>query len=250
VAKLVAQLGAAIGRTFTYDLVQAVAPLNEATLQEALAQLVEAELVVQRGMPPQATYTFKHALIQDAAHQSLLRGTRQQYHQRIAQILTERFPEAAETQPELLAQHYTEARLGEQAVVYWQWAGQQALQRSAYLEAGQHLTTGLALLATLPETPGRAKQEIDLQLALGSALIATKGNTAPEVEQAYVRARALCVQIGETPQLLPTLRDLCRFYISRGALPMARELGEQLVRLAEHTADPTRRLEAHSNQWY
>jgi predicted ATPase len=244
-AKLVAQLGAAIGRTFTYDLVQAVTPLNAATLQEALAQLVEAELVVQRGMPPQATYTFKHALIQDAAHQSLLRGTRQQYHQRIAQILTERFPETAETQPELLAQHYTEAGLGEQAVVYWQRAGQQALQRSAYLEAGQHLTTGLALLATLPETPGRATQEIDLQLALGSALSATKGNTAPEVEQTYVRARALCAQIGETPQLFPTLRGLGRFYTSLGALPTSRELGEQLVRLAEQTADPTRRLEAH-----
>jgi predicted ATPase len=244
-AKLVAQLGAVIGRTFAYDLVQAVTPLDATTLQAALAQLVEAELVAQRGLPPQATYIFKHALIQDTAYQSLLRSTRQQYHQRIAQILTERFPETTEMQPELLAQHYTEAGLGEQAVFYWQRAGQQALQRSANLEAGQHLTTGLALLATLPETPGRAEQEIDLQLALGSALIATKGNTAPEVEQTYVRARALCAQIGETPQLLPTLRGLCRFYISRGALPTARELGEQLVQFAKHMVDPAHRLDAH-----
>jgi tetratricopeptide (TPR) repeat protein len=188
---------------------------------------------------------FKHALIQDAAYQSLLRSTRQQYHQRLAQVLETRFPDTAETQPELLAQHYTEAGLTEQAIPNWQRAGQQALERSANLEAVQHLTTGLELLATLPETPVRAQQELDLQLALGSALIATKGNTAPEVEQTYVRARALCAQSGETPQLFLTLRGLCRLYTNRGALPTARELGEELVRFAEHTADPTRLLEAH-----
>src|SRR5262249_13798837 len=151
-AKLVAQLGAVIGRTFAYDLMQAVAPLDTATLQGALVQLVEAELVAQRGIPPQATYTFKHALIQDAAYQSLLRSTRQQYHQRIAQVLAERFPETTETQPELLAHHYTEAGLTEQAVAYWQRAGQQASQRSANMEVVQHLTKGLELLAMLPET--------------------------------------------------------------------------------------------------
>ena len=134
-AKVVAQLGATIGRTFAYDVVQAVAPLDAATLQGALAQLVEAEVVAQRGLPPQATYTFKHALIQDAAYESLLRSTRQQYHQRIAQVLAERFPETAETQPEVLAQHYTAAGLHAQALPYWQRAGQRALERSAYREA-------------------------------------------------------------------------------------------------------------------
>ena len=124
--KDVAQLGATIGRTFAYELLQAVSPLDEATLQHGLRQLVEAELVYQRGVPPQATYTFKHALIQDAAYQSLLRSTRQQYHQRIAQVLAERFPETTETQPELLAHHYTEAGLIAQAVAYWQQAGQRA----------------------------------------------------------------------------------------------------------------------------
>src|SRR5262249_31377351 len=106
--KVVAQLGATIGRTFTYELLQAVAPLDAAALQGALAQLVEAELIAQRGLPPHATYTFKHVLIQDAAYQSLLKSTRQQYHQRIAQVLADRLPETAETQPELLAYHYTE----------------------------------------------------------------------------------------------------------------------------------------------
>jgi len=243
-AKLVAQLGAVIGRTFAYDLVQAVAPLDAATLQGALVQLMEAELVAQRGMPPQAVCTFKHALIQDAAYQSLLRSTRQQYHQRIAQVLAERFPETVETQPELLAHHYTEAGLNEQAIVYWQRAGQQALQRSANLEAISQLTAGLGLLATLPETPARAQQELDLQLALGPALMATKGNAAPEVEQIYARARALCSQVGDTPQLFPTLRGLCLFYRNHGAFLTARELGEQLMRLAERTADPTHGLDA------
>ena len=175
----------------------------------------------------------------------MLKSTRQQYHQRIAQVLVDRFPETIETQPALVAHHYTEAGLTAQAIPYWQQAGQQALQRSANLEAVRHLTTGLGLLATLPETPARAQQELDLQLALGSALIATKGHTAPEVEQTYARARALCQQVGETPQLFPTLRGLCRFYRNRGALPTARELGEQLYRLVQHETASTPRMEAH-----
>jgi class 3 adenylate cyclase/predicted ATPase len=244
-AKVIAQLGATIGRTFAYEVVQAVASLDAATLQGALAQLVAAEIVTQRGLPPQATYTFKHALIQDAAYASLLRRTRQQYHQRIAQVLTERFPETTEMQPELLAHHYTQAGLAAHAIPYWQQAGQQALQRSANLEAVQHVTKGLEMLTMLPETPTLAQQELDLQITLGSALMATKGVTAPEVKQTYTRARALCAQVGDTPQLLPTLWGLCRFYLGRGALPTARELGEQLDRLAQRAADPTHRLEAH-----
>ena len=167
------------GGRFPTSCCRAVSPLDEATLQQALARLVEAELLYQRGVPPQATYLFKHALIQETAYQSLLKSTRQQYHQRIAQVLDAQFPETAETQPELLAHHYTEAGLREQAIAYWQRAGQQALQRSANLEAVQHLTTGLALLATLPETPARAQQELDLQIALGPALMATKGYGGP-----------------------------------------------------------------------
>jgi len=127
---------------------------------------VEAEFLYQQGLPPQATYVFKHALIQEAAYQSLLRSTRQQYHQRIAQVVEERFPDLCVTQPELVAQHYTAAGLPTHAIPYWQEAGQQARQRSANQEAVQHLTTGLALLATLPETPARAQQELDLRLWL------------------------------------------------------------------------------------
>src|SRR5262249_13584546 len=133
--KMVAQLGATIGRQFTYDLLQAISPLDEDTLQQGLHQLVEAALLSQRGLPPQATYVFKHHLIQDTAYQSLLRSTRQHYHQHIAQVLEGRFAELVETQPELLAQHYTDAGLLAQAIPYWHRAGQRALQRSANQEA-------------------------------------------------------------------------------------------------------------------
>src|SRR5438876_9793603 len=137
--KAVAQLGATIGRQFGYEILRAVCPLDDAPLQQGLRQLVEAELLYQRGVPPQATYLFKHALIQDAAYQSLLKSTRQQYHQRIAQVLAAQFPEIAETQPELVAHHYTEAGLNQPAVAYWQRAGQRAFERSANLEALSHL---------------------------------------------------------------------------------------------------------------
>ena len=144
--------------------------MDEATVQRGLAQLVDAELLYQRGRPPQARYVFKHALIQETAYQSLLKSTRQQYHQRSAQVLAAQFPEIVETQPELVAQHYTEAGLTAQAIPYWQRAGQQA-RTLGQPGSGQHLTKGLDLLATLPETPARARQELDLQIALGPALM-------------------------------------------------------------------------------
>jgi len=245
-AKVIAQLGATIGRQFSYALLQAVAHLNDRTLHEELRRLVEAEIVYQRGLPPHSTYVFKHALIQDTAYESLLKSTRQQYHQRIAHVLEAQFPETMETQPELLAHHYTEAGLTEQAVASWQRAGQQARQRSANKEAVQHLTQGLALLARLPETPLRAQRELDLQIALGPALMAVKGFAAPDVEQTYARARVLCQHVGETLQLLPTLWGLSRYYGNRGAYATARELVEQLYRLAQRAATPTPRLEAHA----
>jgi class 3 adenylate cyclase/predicted ATPase len=243
--KDVAQLGAVLGREFAYALLRAVAPLDEATLQHGLAQLVEAELLYQRGILPQAIYLFKHALVQDAAYQSLLRSTRQQYHQRIAQVLEAQFPETVTTQPELLAHHYTEAGLIAQAIPYWQQAGQRALERSAHLEAVAHLTQGLEVLATLPDTPERAQQELDLQTTLGPVLMVTKGMGAPEVLQAYARARELCQQVGETPQLFQVLQGLWFFYLMRMELQTARELGEHLLTLAQQVGDPALLLEAH-----
>src|SRR5204863_4846843 len=162
--------------------------------------LVEAELLYQRGLPPQATYLFKHALIQEAAYQSLLRSTRQQHHQRIAHVLEARFPETVETQPELLAQHYTEPGHHELALRYWQQAGRRASTRSAYVEAIVHLTQGLALLKNLPESPERLRHELVLQTLLGPALSAARGYGAPEVEAVYTRAYELGQHVGEIPE--------------------------------------------------
>jgi|GEM_PF-1940346 len=189
-AKRVAQVGAVIGREFSPELLEAVTPHDRGTVQRLVDQLVAAELLFPHESP-QATYVFKHALIRDAAYQSLLRRTRQQYHQRIAQVLSARFPETVETQPEVLAHHFTEAGLSAQALSYWQRAGERATQRSAHMEAVNHLTKGLEILRTLPPTPEHTQQELMLQVALGAPLMATKGWAAPEVEQVCGRARAV-----------------------------------------------------------
>jgi predicted ATPase/class 3 adenylate cyclase len=243
--KALAQLGATLGREFSYELLRAVAPWDEDTMQRGLHQLVEAEFLYQRGLPPQATYVFKHALIQDTAYQSLLRSTRQQYHQRIAQALEAQFPNTVETQPELLAQHYTQAGLTELAIPYWQRAGQLAIERSANVEAISHLTKGLELLKMLPETPERAQREISLQLALGSPLSMIKGQIAPEVEYTYARAYALCREMGDSPQRFSVMAGLWRLHLSRARLQMARELAEQCFTLAQHLQDPILLQEAH-----
>jgi predicted ATPase len=240
-----AQLGAVLGREFAYELLQAVSTLDETTLQQGLAQLVDTELVYQRALPPRSLYVFKHALIRDAAYQSLLRSTRQQYHQRIAQVLEARFPETVETQPELLAHHYTEAGLGELAVSYWQRAGQRANEHSANVEAISHLTRGLEVLKRLPETPERLQRELTLQTLLAQVLKDAKGYGHPEVEQAYTRARELCRHIGETPQLFPALLGLSIYYVVRAELQTARELGAQLLSLAQRTQDPVLLVEAY-----
>jgi TOMM system kinase/cyclase fusion protein len=245
----IAQLGATIGREFTYELLHAICPLDEATLQHGLQRIVEAELLYQRGLPPQARYLFKHALIQDTAYLSLLKSTRQQYHHQIAQVLEERFPETVATQPELVAHHYTEAGLLTQAIPYWQRAGQRAVEHSAQMEAISHLTRGLELLKTLPDTPERSRQELTLHLTLGPALMATKGWAAPEVERTYTRARTLCGHVDETSELFPALWGLWVFYFIRAELWTARELGEQLLGLAQRAQDPALLLEAHHALW-
>jgi class 3 adenylate cyclase/predicted ATPase len=236
-AKAVAQYAAVIGRQFPYDLLLAVSQLNEAMLQHELGRLVEAEIVYQRGLPPQATYVFKHALIQDAAYHSLLKSTRQYYHQRIAQTLEAQFPETAAAQPELLAHHFTEAGLTEKAVHYWYHAGQRASERSAHAEAISHLTKGLALLQTLPETPQRLQREVDLHIALGASLLAVKGYAAHEVGETYTYAQQLCQHLEDPHQLFTVLRGLWNYYLVRAEYPTAHALGEQLLTLAQQVQE-------------
>jgi predicted ATPase len=244
-AKEVAQLGSVLGREFPYELLKAIAPQDEGTLQAGLAQLVTAELLYQRGRPPRARYLFKHALIQDVAYASLLKSSRQQVHQQVAQVLETQFPGLIETQPELVAQHYTAAGCAEQGVHYWQRAGEQASNRSAYLEAVSNVTAGIELLKTLPETPAHTQQALALHIALGAALIITKGQGAPEVEHAYTQAHALYQRVGETPELIPVLLGLWWFYLVRSQLHTAREIGETLLRLAHQTHDPALAVAAH-----
>ena len=242
----VAQLGATLGREFTYELLHAVSPLGEDHLQQGLRQLVEAELVFQHGVPPQARYLFKHALVQDTAYQSLLKSKRQQLHQQVARMLEEQFPETIETQPEILAHHYTEAGLGKQAIPYWQQAGQQAMARSAHSEAIRHLSHALELLATVDDTPARAQQELALQMTLGTAHIVTKGFAAPEAGLTYARADALCRGLGDRPEGVDVLVGLWAFHVSgQSALKTAREVAEQLLRLAQDQQDSTALLKAH-----
>jgi predicted ATPase len=244
-AKEIAQLGAVLGREFSYVLIQALALLDEATLQARLEQLVAAELLYQRGRLPRATYVFKHALIQDAAYASLLKSTRQQVHQQVARVLEAQFPETVATQPELVAHHYTEAGCPAQAIAYWQRAGQQAAQRSAHQEAIGHLTKGVEVLQTLPDTPERTQQDLLLHVALGVSLMAVKGRAAPEVERVYTRAWALCQQVGDTPQLFPVLRGLYLFYLNRGERQTAQALAEQLLRQAERQPQVAPRMLGH-----
>jgi predicted ATPase len=241
----VAQYAAVIGRQFAYDLLSMVSQLDAATLQRELRRLVEAEIVYHRGVPPQAYYFFKHVLIRDAAYESLLKSTRQQYHQRIAQVLESQFPETVEAQPELLAHHYTEAGLVAHAMPYWQRAGQRAIDRSAYAEALGHLSKGLEVLGALPETRERAQYELPLQTALGLVFTATKGHSAPEVGRTYTRAQALCQQVEDPRQLSATLAGLRRFYLTRGEIQAAREVGEQLLRLAHSQQDTALLLWGH-----
>jgi tetratricopeptide (TPR) repeat protein len=186
---------------------------------------VDAEVVTQRGLPPQATYTFKHALIQDAAYESLLRSNRQQYHQRIAQVLTERFPETVETQPEVVAQHYTAAGLHAEALPYWQRAGQRALERSAYREAVASLEKGLEALSHLPQNRATLEQAIDLRLDLRSALWPS-GNLGRIV--AYVREAETLAEALDDPRRLHLIcRRLTGEFFAMGAYDQAIAAGQR-----------------------
>jgi class 3 adenylate cyclase/tetratricopeptide (TPR) repeat protein len=239
--KEVAQTAAVIGREFTHELLAAVAPMTVNELGGALEQLVQSELVSRRGEPPDATYTFKHALVQEAAYQSLLKSKRQQLHARIAQVLEEQLTDAGEAGLEVLAQHWTSARLAERAIPYWRRAGERAARRSANLEAIAHLNKGLELLGTLPDASEHSDEEFALQMAIGGPLIATKGYPAPEVEQTYSRAWALCDQPGRSAERFPVLRGLWNCYLNRGELHRAHDLAKRLVALAEEQGTPVHR---------
>jgi predicted ATPase len=233
----VAQIGAAIGREFSYALLRAVSRLPEDELQAALGRLVASELVFQRGTPPDAVYSFKHTLVQDAAHGSLLRSFRQQLHAQIAEALETQSPELMDTQPELLAQHYAEAGLVEKSVACWGKAGHRSTSRSAMAEAAAQFQKGLDQLGLLPEAPGRQRQELEFCSALGVVLNVVKGFAAPEPGHAFSRARELWEQLGSSAEFLRIPFGQSRYHVFRGELDLAQRLDEDLLRLSRQRND-------------
>jgi TOMM system kinase/cyclase fusion protein len=243
-AKQVAQLGAVLGKEFAYAAIQAVSLVDEATLHSALGRLVEAEFLYQRGLPPHATYLFKHALIQEAAYQSLLRSTRRQYHQRIAQVLEERFPEVATTEPEVLARHYAAANLKRKALDYAHKAGITALQRSANAEAIQHTTGALQWLDGVEDDQERARVELTLNGILTPALMASQGYGAPALEVTTRRSLALIDTLGDDPHVFPTLWALTAYHHVRSHRRQACTLAQRYVEMAERAGDTSQLVAA------
>jgi predicted ATPase/class 3 adenylate cyclase len=243
-AKFVAQLGAVIGREFSYELLQAVvdaiSPVVELTLRSDLERLVDAQLLFKTGDKTGTSFTFRHALIQDAAYGTLLRRTRQRYHERIAKVLVNRFPTTVKTNPELVAHHHAEAGLVAESIPHWLEAGQRALGSSANLEAIAHLTRGRDALKTLAEGPEKTSQELSLSGKLGRAYMATKGYAAAEVEACFRRAQELCQQIGNPPELASVLHGLWTYHITRAQHRAALELAQGVLDLGESAQDPVR----------
>jgi predicted ATPase len=244
-AKHLVQIAAVVGPIVPVPLLQRLAERPEDRLQHSLAHLQEREFLHELDLAPEQIYVFKHALTREVAYGSLLHERRRALHERTGATIELLYAQHLENHVGELAHHYHLSGNIEKAVFYYRRAGEQALQRSANPEAVQHLSTGLHLLATLPDTPARAQQELDFLIALGPALGATKGHGASEVEQTYARARALCAQIGDTPQLIPALWGLCMLYRNRAMMHTAREVAEQLHRLVRDEPALLPRLEAH-----
>jgi class 3 adenylate cyclase/predicted ATPase len=248
-AKEVAQIGAAIGREFSYELLTRVSRIPVSTLSRELARLSDAGLVLGRGAPAAANFTFKHALIRDAAYSSLLREQRQDLHRRIAAALASDFPEICDSEPELLAQHYAEAGQIDQAIAAWQRAGDRAIRRSANKEAVQHLERALTLLEKGPQREENVECELQLLLALGPALMMTRSTTAPEIGRVYLRARELAEYSGRAIELFSTLWGSWLIAFVAADMAAALQIETELFRLARHLQDPGVLLQSYHAGW-
>ena len=240
----VAQFAATLGREFHYELLAAVVSVDEPTLQAELAKLAEAEILHAKGQPPQCAYQFKHALLEEALHSALDEQQQQQCHRRVAEVMEERFPQSAVTQPELLAQHFTEAGLTEKAVGYWLEAGRRSHDRFANIEAISHLSRGLELLRTLGESPARDIRELELLGPLGTAYMAARGYAAPEVGPIFHRARDLSESVGQPSQAFAIMRGHFAFHIVHGDFRLCTDLAAKAVAFGERLEDPGILMEA------
>ena len=243
--KEVAQIGAAIGRDFSYTLLQSVAGRDDLTLRSALTQLEEAELLLRHGTPPDASYSFKHALIQEAAYESLLKSRRQLLHRNIGDVLRDKFPSIAETEPEVVAHHFAEAGLTEIALEWWRKAGQQALKRSAYSEAIAHLGKAVAIADELADGPERTIDRLHLQIAYGRALRGSLGHSAHETVAAWKRAREFAAGVRDPVELAPIHSGLFNACLTHGELAPMRELAETIMNAANQSESPVAAVVAH-----
>ena len=243
--KEIAQIGAAIGREFSYELIAAVAPMPQAQLDDALVRLSESGLAFRRGTPPDAVYTFKHALVQDAAYNSLLKSRRQELHGKIARVIEERFPNIRTTEPEVLAHHLTEAGLAEAAIPLWQAAGELALKRMALTEAISHLNQGLELVSTLPRSSERDASELGLRTLLGTAWLALKGWAAPEVWTSLHPALALAKSLERHDALTPILWGLTSNVLTQGRVAESLPWAEEMLDIAKATGDADLLIAGH-----
>ncbi|HEY5602114.1 MAG TPA: adenylate/guanylate cyclase domain-containing protein [Gammaproteobacteria bacterium] len=243
-AKELAQLSATLGREFAHSLLSAVTGSSYENLDQHLAHLVFHELLYQRGLPPMASYTFRHALVHEVAYQSLLKKTRQKYHRKIAEVLAAQFPEKIQENPELMAHHCNEAGDCESAMQYWMRAGRMAIQRSANADATVHLNNALQALKNLPESPQLAEIELQIQASRGLAYMLLNGYAADEVQCAYGRAYELSRYSGKSSAMFPILCGLWEFYLVRAELDAAQDLAVQLQTIAAETSKPDQLLEA------
>jgi len=241
----VAQIGAVAGREFHYELLKAVAGLPKQKLDESLDQLVRSELIFCRGEIPHAIYTFKHALVRDAAYAGLLKSRRVHMHAAIAKALEQEFPEVVQTQPEIIAYHYTEAGSYEKALHYWYDAGKKSVARSAHNEAVGHLEQGLKLIPNIDGPMLRNKSELLLQTLLGNTLRAIKGWSTDSVKQAYTRALQLCKETGLDEHAFPAVFGLWTWNFLRAALGEAQTLAEHLLKTADNVDDSAYKVLAH-----
>jgi tetratricopeptide (TPR) repeat protein len=246
-AREVLQVGSVLGGDFSYELLHAVHPIAEEKLQAALRSLTDAELLYVRGIAPEATYQFKHALIRDAAYEALLKSRRKELHLSVAHTIDEKFPTFKDANPEVLARHWTEAGEANRAITEWQRAGERAVERRAYGEAEQHYREVLAALQTLPESTDRDSRELTLQVALGAVMQWTRGWSAAETVQAYTRARVVAERSGGTDSI-NILAGLCLGASLRGEPRAALALADQMLAIA-HRGDSTLAvITAHSAQ--
>jgi class 3 adenylate cyclase/predicted ATPase len=242
--KLVAQSAAALGREFSIDLLSAVSPLSKQDMSDGIDRLMAAGLLLP-GDWSRGTYIFKHALVQDAAYDSMLRSDRRNLHAKIADTVCERFKEIAESAPELVAHHYTEAQNFEPAIAYWIKAGQQASKRSAFVETTRHLEMALKLLAMGPATLKRDEVELQLQHSLGSAYIAAKGFGAEETARSFKRALDLCANAADSPHTFAVLNGMFGVHLMRGEFERSRDVANTLLARALRQDDPTPKLMGH-----